>query len=158
MRWPTWLRVIPHLIERFGGHAMAAGLSLRAEAFPRVRARLPRSAPQPLLTPELLQADVLSDGELRRDEFDRASAEALRDGGPWGQGFPEPQFDGEFEVLGWRVVGERHLKLELGLGGAASQRHRVRRLGWGRLRRRGCASPTAWSPMTTAAARPYSWS
>jgi len=65
----------------------------------------------------LLQAELLSDGELSADEFCRASAEALRDGGPWGQGFPEPQFDGEFEVLGWRVVGERHLKLELGLAG-----------------------------------------
>ena len=41
----------------------------------------------------------------------------LRDAGPWGQGFPEPQFDGEFEVLSTRVIGERHLKLELGLGG-----------------------------------------
>ena len=44
---------------------------------------------------------------------------ALRDGGPWGQGFPEPMFDGEFDVLDWRVVGERHLKLELAPAGAA---------------------------------------
>ncbi|KRA74533.1 single-stranded-DNA-specific exonuclease RecJ [Lysobacter sp. Root667] len=103
----------PELIERFGGHAMAAGLSLRRDALQAFRAAFERCAGA-MLTPELLQADVLSDGELDAGEFDRASAESLRDGGPWGQGFPEPQFDGEFPVLGWRVVGERHLKLELG--------------------------------------------
>ena len=68
------------------------------------------------LTPELLQAEIVSDGPLADAEFDRRHAELLRDAGPWGQGFPEPQFDGEFAVLAWRVVGERHLKLELGLG------------------------------------------
>jgi len=106
----------PQLIERFGGHAMAAGLSLRAEALPEFTAAF-RASAAAMLTPEMLQSDVLSDGELRRHEFTRRSAEALRDGGPWGQGFAEPQFDGEFDVLGWRVVGERHLKLELGAGG-----------------------------------------
>lgn len=106
----------PHLIERFGGHAMAAGLSLHADAYDAFATAFVECA-QAALTPELLQADVLSDGELDIGEFNRSCAEALRDGGPWGQGFPEPQFDGEFEVLGWRVVGERHLKLELGLAG-----------------------------------------
>lgn len=106
----------PQLIERFGGHAMAAGLSLRAADFAAFSDAF-RQVAAMALTPELLQADVLSDGELEADEFCRASAEALRNGGPWGQGFPEPQFDGEFDVLGWRVVGERHLKLELGLAG-----------------------------------------
>ena len=104
----------PGLIERFGGHAMAAGLSLPANALPAFRQAF-RAYAEATLTAEMLQADVLSDGELRRDEFTRASADALRDGGPWGQGFPEPQFDGAFDVLAWRVVGERHLKLELGL-------------------------------------------
>ncbi|MFD0738143.1 single-stranded-DNA-specific exonuclease RecJ [Lysobacter koreensis] len=104
----------PGLIERFGGHAMAAGLSLPAEALDAFE-RAFQVCAERLLTPELLQANVLSDGELAGDEFNRDSAQALRDGGPWGQGFPEPQFDGEFEVLATRVVGERHLKLELGL-------------------------------------------
>lgn len=106
----------PQLIERFGGHAMAAGLSLRIDSFPAFADAF-RDYAYSALTPELLQADVLSDGELHPEEFCRASAEALRDGGPWGQGFPEPQFDGEFDVLGWRVIGERHLKLELGCAG-----------------------------------------
>jgi single-stranded-DNA-specific exonuclease len=106
----------PQLIERFGGHAMAAGLSLRIDSFAAFADAF-RDHAHSALTPELLQADVLSDGELHPDEFCRASAEALRDGGPWGQGFPEPQFDGEFDVLNWRVIGERHLKLELGCAG-----------------------------------------
>ena len=106
----------PGLIERFGGHAMAAGLSLQVGALDAFKRAFQACAAR-LLTPELLQAHVLSDGELASDEFCRASAESLRDGGPWGQGFPEPQFDGEFEVLGTRVIAGRHLKMELGRGG-----------------------------------------
>ncbi|MGO4220395.1 single-stranded-DNA-specific exonuclease RecJ [Lysobacter sp. TAF61] len=106
----------PTLIERFGGHAMAAGLSLRAEAYPAFVQAFEQCA-QAALTPELLQADVLSDGELGVSDFNRASAEVLRDGGPWGQGFAEPLFDGEFDVVSWRVISERHLKLVLGISG-----------------------------------------
>ncbi|MGY3264816.1 single-stranded-DNA-specific exonuclease RecJ [Lysobacter sp. HA35] len=106
----------PSLVDRFGGHAMAAGLSLRMDGFAEFSS-LMQDVAAGLLTPDLLQAEVLSDGELAPGEMARACAEALRDGGPWGQGFPEPQFDGEFEVLNWRIVGERHLKLELSLGG-----------------------------------------
>lgn len=103
----------PGLVERFGGHAMAAGLSLHADRFDAFRDAF-QAVVAATLPPELLAAEVLSDGALEADDFVRANAEALRDGGPWGQGFPEPQFDGEFDVLGWRVLGERHLKLELG--------------------------------------------
>lgn len=106
----------PGLIDRFGGHAMAAGLSLRADAFETFQRAFHAHA-HASLTAEQLQADVVSDGPLEPGEFTRRIAEALRDGGPWGQGFPEPQFDGDFEVLNWRVVGTRHLKLELGFGG-----------------------------------------
>ncbi|GAB2519653.1 single-stranded-DNA-specific exonuclease RecJ [Lysobacter humi (ex Lee et al. 2017)] len=106
----------PGLLDRFGGHAMAAGLSLRDDALAEFGEQLLGVA-RGALGPELLQAEVLSDGELRVDELCRSCAEALRDGGPWGQAFPEPHFDGEFEVLGSRVVGQRHLKLELGLQG-----------------------------------------
>ena len=106
----------PGLIERFGGHAMAAGMSLQAANLDAFRAAFCAVA-EATLTADMLNAHILSDGELRRDEFTRVSAEALRDGGPWGQGFAEPQFDGDFDVLAWRVVGERHLKLELGHAG-----------------------------------------
>ncbi len=106
----------PALIERFGGHAMAAGLSLPLAALEEFEQAFAECA-QRWLTPELLQAEVLSDGELQANEFTRRHAELLRDAGPWGQAFPEPQFDGEFEVLQARVIGERHLKLELGHAG-----------------------------------------
>ncbi len=102
----------PGLIERFGGHAMAAGLTLaQAHLAAFEQAWLAHAAT--VLDDGLLQAELLSDGELLPREFDRYHAEALRDGGPWGQGFPEPLFDGHFEVLDWKVVGERHLKLTL---------------------------------------------
>ena len=106
----------PGLIERFGGHAMAAGLSLGLSELPAFERAFDECAAR-LLSPELLQAEIVSDGQLEAAEFSRRSAELLRDAGPWGQGFPEPQFDGEFDVLNSRVVGERHLKLELGHAG-----------------------------------------
>lgn len=105
----------PGLIERFGGHAMAAGLSLSASSLDVFRDAFAVAAMARLL-PEMLQAELLSDGELTPDEFTCGNAVALRDGGPWGQGYPEPLFDGEFDVLSWRIVGERHLKLEVGCG------------------------------------------
>ena len=111
----------PGLIDRFGGHAMAAGLTLALDVLPRFEAAL-RDTMQRLIDPALLRAEIISDGELLPHEFTRASADALRDGGPWGQGYPEPLFDGEFDVLAWRVVGERHLKLELGQRGGQDGR------------------------------------
>lgn len=102
----------PGLIERFGGHAMAAGLSLDAGHLQAFEAAFQAHAGA-MLDAATLEATLDSDGELAPHEFDRAHAEALREGGPWGQGFPEPLFDGEFEVLDWRVVGERHLRLSL---------------------------------------------
>jgi single-stranded-DNA-specific exonuclease len=106
----------PGLIGKFGGHAMAAGLSLSLPDLQKFEQAL-RAQVERMLDPSLLRAEVVSDGELQAHEFDRANAEALRDGGPWGQGYPEPMFDGEFDVLNWRVVGDRHLKLELALAG-----------------------------------------
>lgn len=102
----------PGLIPRFGGHAMAAGLSLDLAQLPAFE-RAWQAHAATALDATLLQAELLSDGELLPREFDRFHAEALRDGGPWGQGFAEPLFDGHFEVLDWRTVGERHLKLTL---------------------------------------------
>lgn len=105
----------PGLIQRFGGHAMAAGLSLHVDALEAFRTAFAQVA-QALLTPEQLQDVLLSDGALDADEFTRGNAEQLRDGGVWGQGYPEPLFDGQFEVDDWRIVGQTHLKLDLRLG------------------------------------------
>jgi single-stranded-DNA-specific exonuclease len=102
----------PGLIERFGGHAMAAGLSLPLANFAAFEeALLAQVATQ--LAPELLRSELLSDGELSVSEMARPLAEQLRRAGPWGQGFPEPLFDGVFTVRQWKQLGERHLKLSL---------------------------------------------
>ena len=102
----------PGLISRFGGHAMAAGLSLPeaslgefAEAFDTIL--------REQLTAEDLQGVILSDGELPAVDISLDTARLLRTAGPWGQAFPEPLFDGEFELLQHRIVGERHLKLRV---------------------------------------------
>ncbi|HVI59353.1 MAG TPA: single-stranded-DNA-specific exonuclease RecJ [Luteimonas sp.] len=110
----------PGLIERFGGHAMAAGLSLRQERYAAFAEAFAEAAAA-LLDPAMLEDVVDSDGDLQAADFHIGNAVALRDGGPWGQGFPEPLFDGEFAVLSWRPVGGQHLKLELGLGGLRLQ-------------------------------------
>ncbi|MCR6496092.1 single-stranded-DNA-specific exonuclease RecJ [Thermomonas sp. S9] len=106
----------PGLIPRFGGHAMAAGLSLPRDAFPTFRDAFVRVARE-WLSPELLTEELHSDGELRAGDLRADVALALRDGGHWGQGYPEPLFDGIFAVRDFRVLKERHLKLELELDG-----------------------------------------
>ncbi len=111
----------PGLIERFGGHAMAAGLSLPAGRFDAFRAALEAEVAG-LLSAEQMLSELLTDGELGLQELDRPLAEQLRLAGPWGQGFPEPVFDGVFTVLQARPLsGGRHLKLSLRAeeGGAA---------------------------------------
>ena len=111
----------PGLIEKFGGHAMAAGLSLRLTDLPRFQAAFERCAAT-MLSPELLQDVILSDGAMPPEACDIGTALALRDGGPWGQGFTEPLFDDVFEVVGWKILGEQHLKLELVWPGVAMKR------------------------------------
>ena len=119
----------PGLIERFGGHAMAAGLTLAQAQLSTFEQAWQAYAAQ-ALDAGLLQAELASDGELLPQQFDRFHAEALRDGGPWGQGFPEPLFDGRFEVLDWRVVGERHLKLNLRHPGSRQPLAAIQFGGW----------------------------
>ena len=102
----------PGLIERFGGHAMAAGLTLRAEVLPDFRLAF-REAVREQLGEAPVVREIRSDGELPTRLMNLETAEVLRLGGPWGKGFPEPMFDGEFEVVQARLVGERHLKLRL---------------------------------------------
>ncbi len=102
----------PGLIERFGGHAMAAGLTLAPAGLPEFRRAL-AAAVAARLEPGALEGAILSDGELPEEAFCLAMAERLRDAAPWGQGFPEPLFDGVFELLDARVVGADHLKLRL---------------------------------------------
>jgi single-stranded-DNA-specific exonuclease len=102
----------PGLIERFGGHAMAAGLTLRADRLEQFRAAFSEVA-LARLSAESLHSQLLTDGELTAGDITRELAEALRMAGPWGQGFAEPVFDNVFVVTQWRVLGERHLKMTL---------------------------------------------
>ena len=102
----------PGLIARFGGHAMAAGLSLRRADLPRFKAAFAEHAARHL-DDESRQARILTDGSVAAEDFCLGTAEVLLAGGPWGQGFPEPRFDGEFLLEDQRLVGERHLKLRV---------------------------------------------
>jgi single-stranded-DNA-specific exonuclease len=119
----------PGLIGKFGGHAMAAGLSLDAGEYARFQDAF-REQVGSMMDPAMLHAELLSDGELSSDDFIAANAEALRSGGPWGQGYAEPMFDGEFEVIDWRVVGERHLKLVLRVEGRHEPLNAIHFGGW----------------------------
>lgn len=100
------------LISKFGGHAMAAGLSLPQENFGAFAAAFDAEVRRQL-DEEDLTGRLLSDGQLGAEEFHLELARALRQAGPWGQHFPEPLFHGIFQIVQQRVVGERHLKLVL---------------------------------------------
>ena len=100
----------PGLIIKFGGHAMAAGLSLEEAKFDEFQRRFGELVTD-WLDPALLQGEVVSDGPLSGQEMTMEVAQMLRDAGPWGQMFPEPLFDGRFRLLQQRLVGERHLKV-----------------------------------------------
>jgi single-stranded-DNA-specific exonuclease len=106
----------PGLLSKFGGHAMAAGLSLELDKLDQFKVAFEKAVSE-LLSPRALEKVVETDGELDDHELSLSNAELLSHRFPWGQGFPAPCFDGEFEVLKHRIVGERHLKLTLGLPG-----------------------------------------
>ncbi|MCA7014163.1 single-stranded-DNA-specific exonuclease RecJ [Dickeya dadantii] len=100
----------PGLMLKFGGHAMAAGLSLVEDRFDEFRQRFADLVGE-WLDASQLEGVVWSDGELAIPELTLGTAEMLREAGPWGQAFPEPTFDGRFRLLQQRLVGERHLKV-----------------------------------------------
>ena len=102
----------PTLINTFGGHAMAAGLTIPQNQFENFAVAFNQIIEE-LVTPEQLEAILLSDGELNENDMSLEIAEILFRAGPWGQGFPEPVFDGIFNVNNHRIVGDRHLKLNL---------------------------------------------
>ncbi|MFZ7234439.1 single-stranded-DNA-specific exonuclease RecJ [Avibacterium avium] len=100
----------PDIILKFGGHAMAAGLSVQEEKFSDFQ-RLFNDVVEECLDEKDLQGIVWTDGELASQFMNLDTAELLKQSGPWGQAFPEPVFDGEFKLLQQRLVGERHLKM-----------------------------------------------
>lgn len=103
---------IPGVILKFGGHAMAAGLSLKESDFELFDKTLNLILKEQVAE-DLLNNVTLSDGQLSEQQFNLEQAQELRNAGPWGQGFPAPLFDGSFKLLQQRLVGEKHLKMVL---------------------------------------------
>ncbi|WP_271272892.1 single-stranded-DNA-specific exonuclease RecJ [Aliamphritea hakodatensis] len=102
----------PQLLKKFGGHAMAAGMTIVADQLDAFQAAFDAEVRRQM-SAEQLQHSVLTDGALSGQDFTLQTAELLREGGPWGQHFPEPLFDGEFSLIQQRIVGQRHLKVVL---------------------------------------------
>jgi single-stranded-DNA-specific exonuclease len=102
----------PQLITKFGGHAMAAGLSLPESHFGAFAVAFDAEVRRQM-TEDDLTGRLLSDGTLSINEFHLPLAKELRNAGPWGQHFPEPLFHGVFQLVQQRIVGERHLKVVL---------------------------------------------
>lgn len=102
----------PGLLSKFGGHAMAAGMTLRREDYDAFAIAFDHEVRRQLSAEEL-QENVYTDGSLTAAEISIEMAEMLREAGPWGHKFPEPKFDGEFALLQQRLVGQKHLKMVL---------------------------------------------
>jgi single-stranded-DNA-specific exonuclease len=100
------------LIEKFGGHAMAAGLSIRQENFSQFQQAFSRQVSS-VLRPEDLNNINETDGSIDEQYMTIEASEVFKYASPWGQLFPEPVFDDVFKILNWRIVGEKHLKLDL---------------------------------------------
>ncbi|MET0356173.1 MAG: single-stranded-DNA-specific exonuclease RecJ [Cellvibrio sp.] len=104
----------PTLLQKFGGHAMAAGMSLKRDNFPAFAKAFDEEVRRQLKEDDL-SALVLSDGELVLQDFNLTLAQQLREAGPWGQHFPEPVFDGEFFLVQQKILSNKHLKMTLGI-------------------------------------------
>jgi single-stranded-DNA-specific exonuclease len=102
----------PHLLQKFGGHAMAAGLTLERRHLAAFQGAFAEEVARHLEEDDL-RGRVVSDGALEAPDLALELAELLRAAGPWGQGFPPPLFDGQFELVERRIVGEKHLKMIL---------------------------------------------
>ena len=102
----------PGLILKFGGHAMAAGLTIQEKDFDDFSTKFNDSVQQ-IADEEMLENIVYSDGQVPEEYFNLSVAELLSQAGPWGQAFPEPLFSGQFKVLNQRVLKYRHLKVEV---------------------------------------------
>ncbi|MDC1417826.1 single-stranded-DNA-specific exonuclease RecJ [Candidatus Thioglobus sp.] len=109
----------PGLIDKFGGHAMAAGLALSPGSFESFSEAFSEAIKKHLEGKKPI-IELMTDGELEASEITLKNAELLRSASPWGQGFEEPIFYGDFELVEQRIVGEKHLKCNLKLLGASS--------------------------------------
>lgn len=104
----------PQLIDKFGGHAMAAGLSMEEEKLPQFIDAISLVIKESV-DPFIFEEKLFSDGRLKRDEFNLQTADQLRFAAPWGQHFPAPVFDNQFEIIQKRILKNAHVKLILRL-------------------------------------------
>lgn len=102
----------PGLLIKFGGHAMAAGAAIKRVHLQRFSAIFDKTV-RAHVSDEMLQARLLTDGELQPEDISLENAQLLAESGPWGSGFPEPCFVGDFRLVSQRVVGEHHLRMVL---------------------------------------------
>jgi single-stranded-DNA-specific exonuclease len=105
---------LPGMLPKFGGHAMAAGLSIKRVHLARFQKAFDKAV-RAAITQDMLDAVLLTDGSLKQEQLNLQTVATLADAGPWGNGFAEPLFAGEFKLVNQRVVGQDHLKLVLGL-------------------------------------------
>lgn len=104
----------PHLVSHFGGHAAAAGLTLKKEHFETFKSVFTQSIAE--MDEDLFQATLWTDGELTDADLHLGTLDWIEQLGPWGQKFPLPQFEGRFKVIDYRWLKEQHLKLKLAVG------------------------------------------
>ena len=104
----------PGMLLKFGGHAIAAGLSIKRVHLPRFQTAFDKAV-RAAVTPDMLDAVLLTDGELAKEALNLDTVAKLANAGPWGNGFAEPTFAGEFTLVNQRVVGQGHLKLVFAL-------------------------------------------
>lgn len=102
----------PHLLSKFGGHAMAAGLSIKLKDFKEFSQVFSQVVSRHLTEDKLCRV-IETDGSLSVSDFTLDNVEMIKQAGPWGQCFPEPVFDGEFDIVSQRLVGSNHLKMVL---------------------------------------------
>ena len=107
----------PEILTKFGGHAMAAGLSIKLKYYADFQREFDQVCHE-LMTEDQLDQVILSDGELKVEDFNLNLAGMIKYAGPWGQQFPEPIFDGQFTIINQKIVGSNHLKLTLGIIGS----------------------------------------
>ncbi|MCH7339160.1 single-stranded-DNA-specific exonuclease RecJ [Acinetobacter higginsii] len=104
----------PHLVSHFGGHAAAAGLTLKKENFAAFKTAFTQAIAE--MDDELFTATLWTDGELGDSDLHLGTLDWIEQLGPWGQKFPLPQFEGRFKVIDYRWLKEQHLKLKLAVG------------------------------------------
>ncbi|NVJ61778.1 MAG: single-stranded-DNA-specific exonuclease RecJ [Gammaproteobacteria bacterium] len=107
-------RLEPEILPKFGGHAMAAGLSINKADFSKFSSLFENEINR-LVTEQCIDDTIYTDGALSASDFNLEFSELLNQAGPWGQNFPEPIFDNQFEVINQSIVGNKHLKFVLGI-------------------------------------------